>query len=168
MRNRLKKLTYCALLAATATIVFVIEAQIPPLTAIPGIKLGLSNVFSLVAIFLFDPLSGVCISIVRILLGGFLTGQVSAMMYSFAGAIPSIIFCILIYKKFVNKHFWPISCIAAVIHNTGQLALAILVTGTKELAAYYPLLIISGIVTGAFTGICSELAEKRLKKLNLL
>ena len=159
-----KKLTRTSLLAAAALVVFVIEAQIPPLTPIPGIKSGLSNIFSLVALTYLGPLSGICVTLIRIILGGFLTGQVSAMLYSFAGAVPSFVFCLITVRYFKKSHIWPMSCISAVIHNLGQLVLAVIITQTPELAAYLPLLIISGVITGAFTGICSELVFRRISK----
>lgn len=160
--KKTKKLTRAALFTAMALVVFVIESQIPPLTPIPGIKPGLANIFTIAALLYLGMPSAVSVTVVRIVLGALITGQTAAIMYSFAGAVPSLIFSLLTYRKFMKTHIWPISCISAVIHNAGQLTLAVIVTGTVGLAAYFPVLIISGIITGAFTGLCTESVYKRL------
>lgn len=159
-----KKLAAAALLTAAALIVYMIEAQLPPLTPIPGIKLGLSNVFSLMALMMLGPGWAFAVMAVRVMLGSVLTGQVSAIIFSLAGGVPSIAACILLKKCFRQDTVWALSCISAIIHNSGQMAAAIFVTGTREILFYYPLLIISGIVTGAFTGLCAQSVIRRMKK----
>lgn len=161
-KDSVKKLATAAVLTAAALIVFVIEAQIPPLTPVPGIKLGLSNIFSLTALLLLGPCWGFAVMAVRVVLGSLLTGQVSAMLFSLAGGIPSMLLCMLIKRWFRGNTLWALSCISAVVHNAGQTAAAVFVTGTKEILMYYPVLVISGIVTGAFTGLCAQLVIKRI------
>ncbi len=163
-----KKLTLMALLIAASLIVFVIEAQIPPLTAIPGIKIGLSNVFIVFALWTMGAAPALGILIIRVMLGGFLIGQPATIIYSMAGGLLSLIVSMGIKKFFNEITMWALSAIAGVLHNIGQLLVAAFVMGTAFILAYAPVLIISGIVAGSFTGICAQLVIKRLVKIKKL
>ena len=83
--KKLRKLTLAALLTAAGLVVFVIEAQLPPLTAIPGIKPGLSNVFTMLTLFWVGPSWALGTMFVRVSLGCLLTGQTMAFFYSLSG-----------------------------------------------------------------------------------
>ena len=48
-----RKLVILAMLLAFSLIIFVIEMQLPPLAPIPGIKLGLANIITLIALVWF-------------------------------------------------------------------------------------------------------------------
>ena len=102
--------------------------------------------------------------IVRIFLGSIITGQMAAVIYSFAGGIPALLFGAVTRKVFGYRLIWVQSAISAVIHNAGQMAAAVLITGTGEIAVYMPVLVISGIVTGVFTGVCAYLVILALEK----
>ena len=47
-----KKMILSSMLITNALTIFIIEAQLPPIAPIPGIKLGLANVVTLFAIYL--------------------------------------------------------------------------------------------------------------------
>ena len=85
--KKLRKLTLAALLTAAGLVVFVIEAQLPPLTAIPGIKPGLSNVFTMLTLFWVGPSWALGTMFVRVSLGCLLTGQTMAFFYSLSGGL---------------------------------------------------------------------------------
>jgi heptaprenyl diphosphate synthase len=157
-------LTKTALLTAAALIVYVIESQIPPLTPVPGIKLGLSNIFTLFALYTLGAGESIGVLLVRIVLGGLLTAQPIAIIYSLSGAAPSFLLALLCYKRTAPGKIWVLSAACAVIHNLGQLLTAIIITSTKELIVYLPVLIISGIITGVFTGLCAQFVLSRLGK----
>ena len=163
-----RKITTAALLAATALIIFVVEAQIPTLTPVPGIKLGLSNIVTLFALYSIGPWFALAVLAVRILLGGLITGQVMALLYSFSGGLLAFFVSVVIYRLFPLKQVWVVSAIAAVFHNVGQIIVAIAVTSTPELIVYLPVLIVAGIVAGVFTGLCAQFLLIRLEKLNLV
>ena len=150
-----KQLTKAALLAAVAVIIFVIEAQIPPLTPIPGIKMGLSNIVTLFAVYA-----------VRIFLGGFLTGQLMAVSFSLAGGLAALLACLVLRRFIPPEQMWAASAVCAVFHNIGQIVAAIWITGTPEILAYLPVLILSGILAGIFTGLCAQFLYKRLRQLS--
>lgn len=165
---RTKKLTFMALLIAASLIVFVIEAQIPPLTAIPGIKIGLSNVFIVFTLWIMGAVPALTILVIRVLLGGFLIGQPATIIYSMVGGLLSLVISIVIKRLFKENTMWALSAIAGVLHNIGQLLVAVLVTGTPVILAYASVLIISGIIAGSFTGVCAQLVIKRLRRIGKL
>ena len=160
--TRLQKLTRCALLTAAALVVFVIESQIPPLTAIPGIKPGLSNIFTLFALQVLGPGWAFALLLIRVTLGSVITGQMMAFIYSMAGGL--LAFAVMAaLRKMPEKKLWVSSVLAAMAHNVGQIAAAIAVTGTKEILYYLPVLLLSGMIAGSFTGICAQLVLARLR-----
>ncbi len=158
-----QKLTRCALLTAAALVVFVIESQIPPLTSIPGIKPGLSNIFTLFALQVLGPGWAFSLFLIRVMLGSIITGQTMALLYSLSGGLLAF-FVMLALRKMPSDRLWVCSVFAAMAHNLGQIAAAVFMTGTKEIVYYLPVLLLSGIVTGAFTGLCAQLVLHRLRK----
>ncbi len=157
-----KRISLDALLLAIALIIFVLEAQIPPLIPIPGVKLGLANIVTVYALFRTGARDAFAILICRILLGCVFSGQIMALLFSLGGGL----FCfgaMLLLKRYLSeKQLWICSVIGAVFHNLGQMTVALLFFQTTAILAYLPVLIISGIVTGAFTGICAQLLINRL------
>ena len=161
---KIKKLTSLAMLTAAALIIFVIESGIPPLTPIPGIKMGLANVITLVVLAIYGGREAFAVLIIRILLGGLFAGTAISLIYSLAGGILSFIVMVILIKRMGEKLLWVISVFGAVAHNAGQLAAAVLLTSSFEILWYAPVLVISGIVTGAFTGAAASAVLKRIRK----
>lgn len=159
-----RKLTVTALMTAVALGIFVAEAQIPFFPSIPGIKLGLANVVTVFAMYLLGPGATVCIVLVRVTLGCFATGQMMAFLYSITGGLLAFCVSAVLHRFFPADKMWVVSVFAAVAHNLGQLAVAVAVTETPAIAYYLPVLVISGIITGAFTGFCAQFTYQRLSK----
>lgn len=151
-----KKLTTLSLLTALALIIFIIEAQIPPLAPIPGIKMGLSNIISLFAMFWIGRKEALLILCCRIVLGSIFTGHVMVLLYSLAGGLLAYSVVAVFYRTFSLKAIWIPSIISGMAHNIGQILCAVWVTGTVAVTAFLPLLIISGCVTGLFTGLITQ------------
>ena len=162
--KKLHVMTYCALLSAAALILFTVEAQLPPLTAIPGVKPGLANIVTVFALYTVGAWNALAVLLVRIVLGGLLTGQVSAILYSLCGGLLAWAVSSLLKRFFAPSKLWVLSVLAALAHNLGQLLCAVLITETAALLWYLPILMISGILAGALTGITAQLILKRLKK----
>jgi heptaprenyl diphosphate synthase len=160
---RLKKMTATAILTAAALVVFVIESQLPAFTSVPGIKLGLSNVFTLFALYAVGTPWAFALLLLRVFLGGLLTGQLGAVLYSLSGGLLAFAAMLLFKKLLPESQIWVVSVFGAIFHNLGQLAAALAITGTKEILWYLPILLVSGILTGAFTGLCAQLVLKRLR-----
>ena len=159
-----KKLTAMALLAAVSVTVFVAEAQIPPIVPVPGVKLGLANIVTPVAAILLGRREAGLILLVRIILGNIFAGGVSAMIFSLAGGALAYITVCATVKRFPGELIWVVSVFAAIAHNLGQISAAAALTGTSALFAYFPVLAVSGIATGAFTGLAAGYLIKALKK----
>lgn len=161
-----KKLTLTAILTAFALIAFVIEGAIPPLTPIYGVKLGLANVFTLFALYALGTRYGMAVMLLRIVLGNIFAGQLVSFIYSLTGGLLSFLLMILLKRFFPTKQMWVLSVLCAVTHNIGQLLAAILMLQSMAIAYYLPVLILSGIIAGAFTGICAQLVLIRFSKIN--
>ena len=155
-----RKLVVLALLTALALIIFVLESMIPPLVPIPGIKLGLANIITLFVLARYGAKEAVVVTVVRIILASVFAGQAISFIYSIAGGALCLILMILLHKLSGGKLLWFTSVIGAVAHNTGQLIAASVIMGTKYVFAYAPFLLVSGVVTGLFTGLCAYLMLK--------
>lgn len=157
-----KKLVYMALLTACALVIFVAEAQIPVPVPIPGVKLGLANVITVYAVFTLGPGSALMIMLVRVVLGCLLTGQAAALLYSLSGGLLCWCAMLLLRRVVSLRQMWVCSVFGAVFHNIGQLAAALLITKTPQLIVYLPVLTVSAVVAGLFTGLCAQLLAARL------
>ncbi len=165
MNLKWKQLAAAGMLTAAALIVFVIEAQIPPIVPIPGIKLGLSNVVTLAAIRMVGKVWGSAVHILRIVLGSLFTGQAVSFLYSISGGVCCLIVMLLLTSFLSNRWLWLISAISAVVHAGAQLVTAAVVMCTKSVLVYAPLILISAIVTGVFTGLCVQFLFKKQPRL---
>lgn len=157
-----KKIAYLGVLTAVALIFSYVEVLIPVDFGIPGMKLGLANIVSVLTIYIFDNKSAYVVSILRVLLAGILFGSFSSMLYSLSGAILSL--TVMIFLK--NKTKLSIvgeSMMGGVFHNIGQLVLACFIVNQLKLTYYGPILIISGFLTGFLIGIVSGLIYKRVE-----
>lgn len=163
--QKIKRLTRNAMLATAALIIFVVEAQIPLPLPIPGVKLGLANVVTVYAMFLCGPLDTFAILLCRIVLGSIFAGQLMSFPYSFCGGMFCYLVMLCIRKIVTEKQIWICSVIGAIAHNVGQITMAMAVTQTTAIAGYLPVLLISGIVSGTFTGFCAQFTVYQMKKI---
>ncbi len=158
-----KRLTELALLTGTALVLFVIELQIPNLIPIPGIKLGLANIVTVYALYHYKPMEAVCVVMARVLLGALLSGNLYALLYSLAGSAVCIAGTLLLKRVISENYLWLAGICGAILHNTGQTLAAALIMGIG-IFGYYPFLLVSGCVTGFFTGFTAQQISKRIKK----
>lgn len=167
--HRTKRLVFLSLLTSLAIVIYVIEAQLPVLLPVPGVKLGLSNMVSLSTLLIFGP--GACLSVLmlRIVLGSLLTGSVSAMFFSLAGGLISNLGMIALYLLF-KKHIsiWVISIIGSILHNIGQLLVAAIIIQNLKIYYYLPILLISGVITGFFVGLGAHFIQQQIKRLGIV
>ena len=160
-----KKLTRMALLTAIALTIFMVEAQIPALVPVPGVKLGLSNIVTVFTVFAMGPKEAAAVLFVRIFLGAVFAGNFSTIFYSAAGGALAILVTILLRKILTQKQIWVAGILGAVAHSVGQMAMAITITQTVGLVSYLPVMIICSIITGTFTGFCAQFLLDRGKDL---
>lgn len=160
-----KRIAQLGLLTAIALTIFMIEAQIPPLVPIPGVKLGLSNIVTVFTVFTIGPGAGVAVLFCRIFLGAVFAGNFSTILYSAAGGGCAILVTIGLRKILKENQLWAAGCLGAMAHSVGQMIAAIAITRTAGLLMYLPVMIVISIFTGLFTGLCAQYLVKRGGKL---
>ena len=154
-----------ALLTAIALTIFMVEAQIPPLVPIPGVKLGLANIVTVFAVYTMGSREGAMILAARIFLGAVFAGNFSTIFYSAAGGACAILVTIALKRIITKNQLWVAGACGAVAHAVGQMAVAIVMTATPGLLMYLPMMVICGIITGIFTGLAAQLLVKRGKEI---
>ena len=159
-----KKLTTLALYATLSLAIYAAESALPPLAPIPGFKLGLANVITLILLLRYTLRDAALVLVVRILLSSLLFGQALSLLYSLAGGISSLLVMGLINTILHKKYPQLTGAMGGLSHNAGQLFTACLVTATPGVLTYLPLLIPAGILTGLFTGFCALFTDKHIKK----
>ncbi len=161
MRKKTEKTAQLGLLTALALIAGYIELLIPMPVGIPGVKPGLANLVVVWALYALGPYEALAVNGMRILLSGFLFGNLSMILYSLAGAAMSFV-CMYLAKKSGAFTILGVSIVGGVTHNVGQLLVAMAVQETKSLIYYGPVLLAAGLVTGAVIGILAGEVEKRV------
>lgn len=167
---RTKKLTQLAILVAFALVIHAVEALLPLPMLVPGAKLGLANVITLLAFVIFGFGSAMYIAVVRSLLGSIFLGNFPGFGFylSFSGAVFSTLVMavgIELWKR-GKISIVAVSIMGAVAHNTAQVALASLVIGNFNLLKLYlPLLLLLAIPAGFFTGLVVVYTQKALRKV---
>ena len=162
-----KKLALMALLTAIALTIFVIEAQIPAPVPVPGVKLGLANIITLIAMCLLGKKEAGAVLLVRVIMGAMFAGSPSTFLFSATGGLFAYLVMCLTVGLFGEDRLWIVSALAGIAHNAGQLLACVLVVKTPGVFAYAPILAASGVVTGVFTGFAAQYLLKALKKLKL-
>ena len=158
-----KKIANIAMLVALAIIFSYVEVLIPINIGIPGVKLGLANLVIVIALYSLDMGDVWLISLVRIVLVGFMFGSLMSIAYSLAGAIVSLI-AMMIIKKTDFFGIMGVSIIGAVCHNMAQIAVAAFVVKNNGIYYYVPMLLIAGVITGGIIGVVSHRVLNILKK----
>ncbi|MGN0612806.1 MAG: Gx transporter family protein [Porcipelethomonas sp.] len=152
-----KRLTQLALLSTIALIIFVVELRLPNLSPIPGVKLGLANIVTVYSVYHCTGKETSLILLTRIILGAVFGGNMLALLYSLGGGTLCLIGMLLLRKIIDEKHIWICSVMGAVLHNIGQIMVAIIVMKTIAVISYLPFLLVSGCIAGAFTGMCAQI-----------
>jgi heptaprenyl diphosphate synthase len=163
--TKTKKLVLLALMVAIALALNYFERFIPIVITLPGVKLGLANVVSLIALSLFGFSEVLTIVILRTVLSASFYGSISALMFSLAGGVLSLIGMKLLFgfrKKGLSTI--GISVFGAVCHNIGQVTVAVIILNSTAIYAYLPFLLMSSVVTGIVIGIVAERAINYLDK----
>ncbi len=159
----LKRLARLSMLTAVALIIFAVELQIPNPFPIPGVKLGLANIVTVYAVYRYRAVEVAMLVGVRITLGSLFSGNVMALLYSACGSFLCLLGMLFLKRIIDERHIWIASVFGALLHNTGQMAAALLVTQTPALLLYYPFLVVAGCLAGLFTGLCAQFILPRLK-----
>ena len=162
---KIKRLAVLGLMTAVALILFTVEAQIPPIVPVPGVKIGLANIVTVFLVFAMGAKEGAAVLFCRVFLGAVFAGNFSTIFYSAAGGLGAILATIGLKRVLTLKQLWVAGSLGAVAHSVGQMAAAIAITATPELIVYLPVLIVISILTGCFTGLCAQTLLNRGDKL---
>lgn len=151
------RITSLSVVTALALIAFMIESLFPPLF-LPGAKMGISNIFTLLALLLFGFGDAFVVLVVRTVLGSIFMGNISSLMYSFSAGFASLVAsAILIKWVFPKISIISISVASAVLHNIVQNLVFCLVSKTPQMISYMPYLALIGILAGTIVGVAVKL-----------
>ncbi|MBE5801048.1 MAG: Gx transporter family protein [Clostridiales bacterium] len=158
--QRAKRVALLGILLSLMLVLGWVEHMIP-VPGMPGVKLGLSNSLLLFAVYMLDIPTAYLMMLLKVLLSGFLFGNPSSMMYAFAGGVVSLTAMALLSR---SKAFSPVvvSMAGGVMHNVGQVVLAMIVLKTPGLLFYMAILMAVGLVTGLATGVAAKAVMKHL------
>ena len=162
-----KKVAFLGISVALAMVLSFVESQVTLLIPIYGgygIKIGLANIVIVFLLYRFSFWETVAVSLVRVLLVSLLFGNLQTLLFSLAGAVLSLL-GMLILKKWFSEI--AVSVAGGVLHNLGQIAVAVLWTQTPELAFYLPVLLVTGTAAGIVIGIVSVIVLKRFEKSSI-
>lgn len=161
---RTKRIAYLGIFIALAFVFSYIEFLLPIHLGIQAAKLGLANLVIMVALYLLTEQDAFVLSMIRVLLVGFSFGNMTMMMYSFAGALVSFL-VMLLAKKTKLFSIVGVSVLGGVFHNIGQLLVAIWMVKMGSLVFYLPALLLVGTISGVVIGLLAGIVTKHLKKL---
>lgn len=161
------RVAYFGVFTALALIFSYIETFIPFQIGIPGVKLGLANLIIVIALYKMSLKETYLLSVVRVVIAGFLFGNLFSIIYSLAGGICSITVMWLL-KRRDSFSIIGVSAVGGVFHNVGQLLIAMLVVESFSISYYFPILMIAGIITGIIIGVVSKEMLKRLGNVSFI
>ncbi|MCH4073161.1 Gx transporter family protein [Pseudoramibacter sp.] len=159
IKSKSHQIVIIALLTAAAAILSYVESLIPAFIPIPGIKLGLANIATMLALAIFNVPVALGIVAARVFLTGFMFGSLSTILYSLAGGVLSCLVMGLLFHLNQKAEkplfsYYGISIFGALSHNVGQMAVAFIVLQSVPLVvSYLPFLILAAIPVGLLTGL---------------
>ena len=167
MKTNAKYVAFLGVFLAFAVAVSYLERLAPPLIpAFPGIKLGLPNIAVIVLMYIKDYKTAFLLNVLRVVLSGLLFSGPWGMIYGLSGAALSFAVMAALKKTGIFGAVG-ISAAGGVSHNLGQICVAAIVADSIKMFYYFPVLIVSGVITGALVGYLAALLIHRLDNLNL-
>lgn len=152
--TKVQKMVFISMLIAFALVLSYFETFLPVLPY-PGVKLGLANIITLTSLYFLGFSDALLLVITRVTLNSFFTGSFITIWYSLSGGILSFLVMYLLIHMVKDKmSITGISILGAVSHNIGQLIVVVITTENINVAAaYFPILAVSGIITGILIGL---------------
>ena len=155
MKKKTERITRLGFLTAVGLIASYIELLVPVPLGVPGVKLGLANMVIVWALYMLGPLEALLVNGMRILLSGFLFGNLSMILFSLSGALVSFLGMWLV-KRSEKFGVVGVSVVGGVMHNVGQLLVAVFVLETTGL-------LVAGVITGMLIGVITVEVLKRVR-----
>lgn len=164
--TRTKKLVIISLFVSQAIVLSIFERMIPINFAVPGAKLGLANIVTILSLYIFGLRETILIVLLRTFMASVFGGTLLTFLYSVSGALISLLVMYL-FKKIPKDKFTivGISVFGSISHNIGQIIMAVLIIQSINIAMYLPMLIIISIPTGLFVGYSSKKLLEYLNKI---
>ena len=156
------RLATAAVLTAAALILSYLEAVLGFLIPIPGVKLGLANLATLLLLYTYGVRYAAVVSLLRICMAALLFGSPFSFLYSITGGLLALLGMLLLWKLSFSPI--PTSTLGGMLHVVGQLGVACLVTETPRLLYYLPILLTAGFITGLALGFLAEKLIPRMPK----
>ena len=167
MNTKVRKTALLGMVTSVALVLAYLEAILPPIsTAVPGIKMGLPNLAIIFVLYRFGFKDAAVVSALRLFIVALLFGNVMTLAYSTAGAVLSLTL-MGILKKTDKFSTVGVSVAGAVMHNLGQILVAIFLFETVQLGYYMIILAVTGSIAGVLIGIGAGILLKRTKKLKI-
>lgn len=162
--KKAQKIALYGMLIALAFIFSYIESMFPMPVPIPGVKLGLANLVNVVGLYSVGAAGTAAVSLIRIVLVGFTFSNMFSMFYGLAGGSFSLLVMVLAKKTGAFGKVG-VSILGGISHNIGQLTVAAFVTKTAGVFAYFPMLLVAGVVTGAVIGLLGGMIAERISSV---
>lgn len=159
-----RKIAYLGMMTAFALTASYIEWIIPTPQLVPGMKLGLANAVVMMILYQYGIKETILVNGMRIILSGFMFGNMAGIMYSLAGAVASMGVMVLL-KKSTRFSYIGVSVAGGISHNIGQIFVAALIIKTTKILYYIPFLIITGVLAGILIGLLVGQLMQYTKKI---
>ena len=176
MRNnalKIKRITLLAMFTSLAIVLSYVEMLlmtqlqlIAPMIFLPAVKMGLPNIVIILILYRLGIKEASIVSLVRLILSTLLFGTITGFWYSLAGSVLSLL-VMGILKKMDSFSPVGVSVLGAIMHNIGQMIVAVILLQTSEIVYYMIILAATGIIGGVFVGLCGALLHKRLEKMKM-
>ena len=165
MKMSVKRVALDGILTGLALVSYILESLLPqPFIPVPGVKIGLSNIFTLIAVAATGFPDAIIIIVARTVLGSLICGTMVALPYSLTAGVVATALSYLLYRVIPDGKISIVatSVAGAVVHNLTQNLIFCLVSQTKEAAGYFPILAAVGVISGVITGLLAFLILKTI------
>lgn len=165
MKLNAKNISLCAVLIALSLAISVFEGMLPAsFIPLPGVKLGLSNIVTLYAIYSLGAVPAIIILICRCVLASFFGGGITSLIFSLFGGIFAVC-AMLCVKNLKHISIFGVSILGASFHSLGQIVAACLLLRSAATVYYLPVMLLTSVFTGALTALCAGLLIRRIKNV---
>lgn len=155
--RRARLVSKLGMLVALGLVLQIVEGTIPPILPLPGAKLGLANLATVIALVAMGPWEALAVNVLRCLLGGLLRGSFVGLTISLAaGTAATLVMAVLYAAALPSLSITGVSVAGAVTHNAAQLGVAMWLVGFPGLRYYLPYLLLIALPTGVFIGVAAR------------
>lgn len=168
--TKTRKLVFFSLAVTLATALGFLEMLLPNPLPLPGVKLGLANIVTLMVLSMYGLKEGLSVALLRVLFASLLAGTFFSVsfMLSLSGAVLSTLTMSFFFRYFSTFSIIGVSMAGAVMHNVGQLLMAAFLIQTPYIFYYLPVLLLAGIPTGLVTGYLARLLLHYLEDFKIV